>query len=41
MESAHCPEEIELLKLLKELQSIMAQALNSLENKKPPTTESL
>lgn len=41
MESAHCPEEIELLKLLKELQSIMAQALNSLGNKKPPTAESL
>jgi hypothetical protein len=40
MESAHCPEELELLKLLKELQSIMAAALNSLANKKPNTAES-
>jgi hypothetical protein len=40
MESAHCPEEIELLKLLKELQSILTVALDSLANQKPNTAES-
>jgi Family of unknown function (DUF5677) len=31
MESAHCPQEIELLKILKELQPIITAALDSLE----------
>jgi hypothetical protein len=39
MESMHCPEEIELLKLLKQLQIILAAALDSLGNKKPSTAE--
>jgi hypothetical protein len=40
MESTHCPQEVELLKLLKELQSILTVALNSLGNKMPLTLES-
>jgi hypothetical protein len=40
MESTHCPQEVELLKILKELQSILTAALNSLGNEKRLTQES-
>jgi hypothetical protein len=40
MESSHCPQEIELLKILKELQPIITAALDSLENEKRLTQES-
>jgi hypothetical protein len=40
MESTHCPQEIALLTLLKELQSILAAALTSLANKTPLSIES-
>jgi hypothetical protein len=40
MESTHCPQEVELLKLLKELQSILTAAVNSLGNEKRLTQES-
>jgi hypothetical protein len=40
MTSPHCPEETELLKLIKELQAILAAALNSLAGKTPATLES-
>jgi hypothetical protein len=40
MESAHCPEEIELLKLLTELQSKLIAALDSLANTTPASAES-
>ena len=37
MESTHCPQEIEMLKILKELQSIITAALDSLEKEKKIT----
>jgi hypothetical protein len=40
VESVHCPEEIELLKLLRELQSILTAALDSLANKQSSSAES-
>ncbi len=40
MESLHCPEETALLNLLKELQPILMQALNSLANQVVPSAES-
>lgn len=40
MESAHCQEEADLLKQLKELQGILTVAINSLGGKTPPTAES-
>lgn len=39
MEPLHCREEIEVLGLLKELQGILAKALNSLANRKPQSAE--
>ena len=35
MEPTHCPQEVELLKILKELQPIITAALDSLDNKRP------
>jgi hypothetical protein len=40
MESLHCSQEVEILKLLKELQCILTTALDSLANQKPPSAES-
>lgn len=40
MESTHCRQEVELLKILKELQPILTAALNSLGNEKRLTQES-
>jgi len=40
MESKHCSQEVELLKILKDLQPIFTAALNSLENEKGLTQKS-
>ena len=40
MESTHCPQEVELLKILRELQPIITAALDSLGNEKRLTQES-
>lgn len=40
MESLHCSQEVEVMKLLKELQCILTTALDSLANQKPPSAES-
>jgi hypothetical protein len=40
MEPTHCPQEIELLKILKELQPLLTAALDSLGNEKRLTQES-
>jgi hypothetical protein len=39
MEPNHCPEELEVLKLLKELQTILAEALDSLAGLTPSSLE--